>query len=84
MSTAAISLRGGSTGIPKGVVYNHGHFVSQVELIRRTYKIEPGEIDLPTFPLFALFIRVGTATMIPDMDLNVAREALIRRIIEAI
>ena len=40
---------------PKGVVYTHGIFVAQVAAIRAIYGIEPGEIDLPTFPLFALF-----------------------------
>ena len=57
--TAAILFTSGSTGTAKGVVYTHGNFVAQVELIRETYGIQPGEIDLPTFPLFALFDRGG-------------------------
>jgi acyl-CoA synthetase (AMP-forming)/AMP-acid ligase II len=66
---AAILFTSGSTGIAKGVVYTHGNFVSQVELIRQTYGIQPGEIDLPTFPLFALFDpALGMTTILPDMD----------------
>ena len=40
-----------------------------MEAIRRTYQIEPGEVDLPTFPLFALFDpALGMSTVIPEMD----------------
>ncbi len=67
--TAAILFTSGSTGVPKGAVYTHGNFAAQVELIRATYGIEPGEIDLPTFPLFALFDpALGMTTVVPDMD----------------
>ncbi|MBM4377046.1 MAG: AMP-binding protein, partial [Deltaproteobacteria bacterium] len=66
---AAILFTSGSTGTPKGVVYRHRHFVEQVALIRATYGIEPGEIDLPTFPLFGLFDpALGMTTVVPDMD----------------
>ncbi|MBL0313628.1 MAG: AMP-binding protein [Holophagaceae bacterium] len=67
--TAAILFTSGSTGIAKGVVYTHGQFIAQVDLIRDTYGIQPGEIDLPTFPLFALFDpALGMTTVVPDMD----------------
>lgn len=66
---AAILFTSGSTGIAKGVVYQHRHFVAQVSMIRDTYGIEPGEIDLPTFPLFALFDpALGMTTVVPEMD----------------
>jgi len=66
---AAIVFTSGSTGPPKGVVYRHGNFMAQVEAIRDAYGIEPGEVNLPTFPLFALFDpALGMTTVIPEMD----------------
>ncbi len=66
---AAVLFTSGSTGIAKGVVYRHRHFVAQVEMIRDTYGIQAGEIDLPTFPLFALFDpALGMTTVLPEMD----------------
>lgn len=66
---AAVIFTSGSTGAPKGVLYEHGMFDAQVELIRDFYGIEPGEVDLPGFPLFGLFnAAMGVTTVIPDMD----------------
>jgi acyl-CoA synthetase (AMP-forming)/AMP-acid ligase II len=66
---AAILFTSGSTGIPKGAIYRHGNFIAQVEMIRQTYGIAPGEVDLPTFPPFALFDpALGMTTIVPDMD----------------
>ncbi len=66
---AAIVFTSGSTGVPKGVVYRHRHFVAQIELMRSAFGIEPGGVDLPTFPPFALFApALGLTSVIPDMD----------------
>ncbi len=66
---AAVLFTSGSTGVAKGVSYQHRHFIAQVELIRDTYGIQPGEIDLPTFPPFALFDpALGMTTILPQMD----------------
>ena len=54
---AALLFTSGSTGIPKGVVYRHRHFIAQVEMLSTAFDIRPGEVDLPTFPPFALFVR---------------------------
>lgn len=66
---AAILFTSGSTGPSKGVLYSHRMFYQQVELLHRLFHIEPGEMDLPTFPLFALFgVALGMTCVIPDMD----------------
>ena len=49
------AVDGVDLSIAKGAVYRHGNFLAQVDAIRTMYGIQPGEIDLPTFPLFALF-----------------------------
>jgi acyl-CoA synthetase (AMP-forming)/AMP-acid ligase II len=66
---AAILFTSGSTGAAKGAVYTHGIFAAQVEMLRRLYDIRPGEVDLPTFPLFGLFgPALGMTAVIPRMD----------------
>lgn len=68
-SPAAIIFTTGSTGPPKGVLYTHRTFNSQVDQLIEHYKIQPGGKDLSGFPLFGLFNAVmGTTTIIPDMD----------------
>ena len=66
---AAILFTTGSTGPAKGVVYTHGIFDAQVRHIKSHFNITDEEIDLPTFPLFALFDpALGMTAVIPDMN----------------
>jgi acyl-CoA synthetase (AMP-forming)/AMP-acid ligase II len=82
---AAILFTSGSTGVAKGVVYTHGIFAAQVQVLRRLYGIEPGEIDLPTFPLFGLFgPALGMTTIIPEMDATRPAHVDPRKILDAI
>lgn len=82
---AAILFTSGSTGVPKGAVYTHGNFLAQVEGIRSMYGMAPGEIDLPTFPLFALFDpALGMTTVIPRMDFTKPGSVSASQILEPI
>src|SRR5262249_19344084 len=56
-----------------------------VEAIREAFNIQPGEVDLATFPLFALFgPALGMTAIVPEM--NPTRPALVNpeRIFEAV
>ncbi|MCY2936369.1 MAG: fatty acid CoA ligase family protein [Planctomycetota bacterium] len=67
--TSAILFTSGSTGPAKGVVYTHRIFHAQVAALRDLLAIKAGEIDLCTFPLFALFApALGMTSVIPKMD----------------
>ena len=82
---AAVIFTTGSTGPPKGVGYRHGNFDTQVDQLQECYGIEAGEIDLPGFPLFALFnCAMGVTTVIPDMDPTRPARVNPQNIIEAV
>jgi olefin beta-lactone synthetase len=82
---AAVIFTSGSTGPAKGVIYEHGMFNAQVDLIRDRYAIEPGGIDLSGFPLFGLFnAAMGTTTVIPPMNPSKPAKANPARIVEVI
>jgi olefin beta-lactone synthetase len=83
--TAAILFTSGGTGAPKGAVYTHGMFNAQVDLLKQIYAIQPGEKDIATFPLFALFgPALAMAAIVPDMDASRPAKADPRHIIAAI
>lgn len=82
---AAILFTSGSTGVPKGVVYRHRHFVAQVDMLRAALDIAAGGVDLPTFPPFALFDpALGLTSVIPDMDPTRPARADPRKLVDAI
>lgn len=66
---AAIIFTTGSTGPPKGVLYEHRQFVRQTELIQERFEIRAGTADVAGFPLFALFDPgMGVTCVLPKMD----------------
>lgn len=83
--TAAILFTTGSTGPAKGAIYTHGNFAAQLEQIRNHLEFGDDEIDLSTFPLFALFYpALGITAVIPDMDPTRPARVNPERILEAI
>ena len=83
--TAAILFTTGSTGPAKGAVYTHGNFEAQLRHIKTHLGLSMEEIDLSTFPLFALFWPpLGITSVIPDMDPTKPARANPKKIIEAI
>jgi olefin beta-lactone synthetase len=80
---AAILFTSGSTGPPKGAIYTHGILNAQVDLIGDLFDIEPGEVDVCTFPLFALFApALGMSSIVPEMDPTRPARANPARIVE--
>lgn len=84
-ATAAILFTSGATGVPKGVVFRHGVFVAQTEMIRDAYAIQPGEIDVPCFALFALFsVAMGVTIVLPEIDFSNPGKASPAKVVDAI
>ncbi|MCA9071888.1 MAG: AMP-binding protein, partial [Planctomycetaceae bacterium] len=82
---AAIIFTSGSTGPAKGVLYEHGMFNAQVDLIRDFYQIQPGGVEVSGFPLFALFnSAMGVTTVLPEMDFTRPADAKPEHILEAL
>ena len=82
---AAILFTTGSTGPAKGAVYTHRNFDAQLRHIASHLKLTRDEIDLSTFPLFALFWpALGITSVIPDMDPTKPARANPEKIVEAI
>lgn len=82
---AAILFTSGSTGPAKGVLYTHGIFAAQVRYLREHYGYREDEVDLATFPLFALFdAALGMTAVIPDMDSSRPGSADPRKLVAAI
>lgn len=66
---AAILFTSGGTGIPKGVEYTHNIFLEQTRLLQDMFNLTSEEVDIPGFPLFALFtLAMGMTSCIPDMN----------------
>jgi len=82
---AAILFTTGSTGPARGAVYTHGNFDAQLIQIASHLDFGEDEVDLSTFPLFALFYpALGVTAVVPDMDPTRPARVNPLRIVEAI
>ena len=82
---AAVAFTSGGTGIPKGVVYLHGIFGSQIRIMKEEMGVEEGEVHLAVMYIFALFNpALGVTTIIPDMDPRKTAEVNPQYLVESI
>ena len=66
---AAILFTSGGTGTPKGVITTHGILQAQTRMLQEMFQLNDKHVDLPGFPLFALFtLAMGMTSVVPDMD----------------
>jgi acyl-CoA synthetase (AMP-forming)/AMP-acid ligase II len=66
---AIIAFTSGSTGAPKGVITKREQLASQLTTIGEIFGWQPGDVDLATMPLFALFATaLGVTAILPAMD----------------
>jgi acyl-CoA synthetase (AMP-forming)/AMP-acid ligase II len=82
---AAILFTSGGTGIPKGVEYTHNIFLEQTNLLQNMFNLSSDEVDIPGFPLFALFtLAMGMTSCIPDMNPSKPAKANPKKLVQNI
>lgn len=67
----AVVFTSGATGPAKGVVYRHHQVRAQLDLLRETYALTPGDRLVAAFAPFALLgPALGIGSAVPDIDVT--------------
>jgi acyl-CoA synthetase (AMP-forming)/AMP-acid ligase II len=81
---ALVTYTTGSAGNPKGVNRTHRILVAQHERLAEAFPAHAGDVDLCTFPVFALNnLALGIPTLIPPIDLRRVADADPQRVARA-
>ena len=68
---ALLTFTTGSTGRPKTVARSHRFLEAQRGILTEHMGLEPGDVDLPTLPVFLLnSLAAGATCVLPDADLR--------------
>ena len=68
---ALITYTTGSSGTPKAVHRTHAILIAQHQRLAEAFPAKEGDVDLCTFPIFALNnLALGVTTVIPPIDLR--------------
>src|SRR5690606_6977711 len=68
-AAALITFTTGSTGRPKAAVRSHALLWAQHEALAEHLRLRPGDVDMPTLPIFVLNnLALGLTSAIPDFD----------------
>lgn len=83
-SSALVTYTTGSSGLAKGVNRTHAILRAQHDVIRDEFPAEPGDVDLTTFPVFALSnLAAGLTTILPPVNLRSVSRANGARVLAA-
>lgn len=84
-SPALITFTSGSTGTAKAAVRSHAFLQAQYEVLQNHLRLQPGQRDLATLPVFALADLATGATMtIPETELRAPGRIDAARILDQI
>ena len=84
-ASALITYTTGSSGAAKGVNRTHAILAAQHDVIRQEFPVIAGDVDLTTFPVFALSnLAAGITTVIPPVNLRRVASASGARVLRAI